>query len=141
MVTRADHLARLESRFDYADYHLGRADELIELAYLWLFNGDDSVALNYSIQSTAHLVAVMEYLMDKNYPWGQEYSIVNFLDLKTAGGEEYELTMEKLLATMMTADSDDVWVFMGTLDAYKHAIWDVPYDQQFFANLSRMFKP
>ena len=54
-----------------------------------------------------------------------------------AGG--YDLTMGDMLSTMLGATPSEVTYFVGLVDAYRQAIWNKPFNAEFFAALSRGF--
>lgn len=49
------------------------------------------------------------------------------------------LTMATLIQTMLTANPQEVEYFIGLVDAYRQSIWTRPFNQEFFAALSRGF--
>ena len=53
--------------------------------------------------------------------------------------QEYELTMSKILAAMITADLDEYRRFIGIADAYRVALWNKPFNAEFYAALARGF--
>ncbi len=55
------------------------------------------------------------------------------------GGDEFELTMDAILSTMIGASPDQVTYFVGLVDAYRQSIWNKPFNAEFFAALSRGF--
>ncbi len=53
----------------------------------------------------------------------------------------YDLTMAAILNAMLASDSDEVLYFVGLVDAYRQSVWNVEYNQEFFAALARGFMP
>ena len=51
----------------------------------------------------------------------------------------FEMTMEVILTTMLAAKPNEVEYFVGLVDAYRQSIWNRPFNQEFFAALSRGF--
>lgn len=54
--------------------------------------------------------------------------------------EPYELTMDDLLNTMLGASFENLTQFMGITEAYKVAVWDAPFNEEFYAALARGFR-
>lgn len=48
--------------------------------------------------------------------------------------------MDGLIATMMTAEFSQIHQFVGISDAYRTALWDQPFDSQFYAELAASFR-
>lgn len=140
MATRAEHLARLQLRFGYAFDELDDAEEDVQTAYLYWLDNDDRLALNFVIQSAANLVDCVQYIMDKNYPTGGQYSIINFLNLHTAGGEEYQLTLIKFIEAYINADDDHRSAHRLLLDAYQASMYDKPFDMEYHKNWVARFR-
>jgi hypothetical protein len=45
--------------------------------------------------------------------------------------------MDTLLSAMTTAKYDQLKKFIGLVDAYRVAVWDAPYNEDFYASLAR----
>jgi hypothetical protein len=50
------------------------------------------------------------------------------------------LDMDTLLNVMLTADFEQLTQFVGISDAYRSAIWDQPFNSQFYAALAQGFR-
>lgn len=50
------------------------------------------------------------------------------------------ITMADILAEMMSASFEELRQFMGITQAYKVAVWDAPFNEEFYAALARGFK-
>ena len=50
------------------------------------------------------------------------------------------VTMESILAAMITATDDDFKSFIGIVDAYRVGLWNKPFDSNYYAALARGFK-
>jgi len=68
------------------------------------------------------------------------FSCIYWANQSGAAPEPYELTMDDIIQTMLVADPNQVEYFIGLVDAYRVSIWDRPFNQEFFAALSRGFK-
>ncbi len=51
-----------------------------------------------------------------------------------------EVTMSGILAAMQSASFEELTSFMGITQAYKVAVWDAPFNEEFYAALARGFK-
>jgi len=68
---------------------------------------------------------------------GRLLSMFDYLNDGLGGGD---VTMEGILAAMMAATPEEIVQFMGITQAYKVAVWDAPYNEEFYAALARGFK-
>jgi len=51
-----------------------------------------------------------------------------------------EVTMDAILNAMLAADFDELQKFIGIVDAYRVAIWNAPFNADFYAALARGFQ-
>lgn len=51
-----------------------------------------------------------------------------------------EFTMDVLLSTMLDASFEQLTSFMGITKAYEIAVWDAPFNEEYYAALARGFK-
>jgi len=54
-------------------------------------------------------------------------------------GDGDGVTMDEILSAMVAAEPDEVTYFIGLVDAYRSALWDKPFNSDFFASLARGF--
>jgi len=59
------------------------------------------------------------------------------IDALSGGGD---VTMAAILTAMVTATYDELTQFVGIEDAYRSAIWDQPFNAQFYAALANGFR-
>ena len=52
---------------------------------------------------------------------------------------EYDLTLNDILAAMLTATPDQIEQFIGTVDAFRTSMWNRPFDTEYFALLAKQF--
>ena len=50
------------------------------------------------------------------------------------------VTMDDIINAMLTANPDQVDYFIGLVDAYRVAIWDKPFNEEFYRALAEGFK-
>lgn len=58
-----------------------------------------------------------------------------------AGQGGASITIDDILNAMLAADYDQLSKFIGIEDAYRSAIWDQPFNAEFYAALARGFRP
>jgi len=58
-----------------------------------------------------------------------------------AAAEPTEITMDAILSAMITADISQIEYFVGFVDAYRMALWNEPFNAEFYAGLARGFMP
>jgi hypothetical protein len=51
------------------------------------------------------------------------------------------VSMDSILNAMLLADYDQLQKFIGIEDAYRSAIWDQPFNAEFYAALANGFRP
>ena len=51
-----------------------------------------------------------------------------------------EVTMSSILLAMLTADFEQLKKFVGIFDAYRVAIWNAPFDAEYYAAIARGFQ-
>lgn len=56
-----------------------------------------------------------------------------------AGGGE--VTMDAILSAMVTATFEQLQYFIGLVDAYRVAVWNEPFNAEFYSALARGFTP
>lgn len=54
-------------------------------------------------------------------------------------GAPPELNMDSILSAMITADFGQLQYFVGLVDAYRMALWNQPFNAEFYAALARGF--
>jgi len=106
--------------------------------------GDDHLCLYYTLFAVDDLKNTIHDLSVR-FIWGENgFSMMiptAFRALQALiGGAGADLTMDGLLSTMLTADPAQVEYFVGLVDAYRQSIWNRPFNQEFFAALSRGFE-
>jgi len=50
------------------------------------------------------------------------------------------VSMDSILTAMMAASFEQLREFMGITQAYKSAVWDAPFNEEYYAALARGFK-
>lgn len=68
---------------------------------------------------------------------GRLLILLDYLNDNIGGGE---VTMDSILTAMMTATPEQITQFMGITQAFKVAVWDAPFNEEFYAALARGFR-
>jgi len=105
-----------------AEGNPGSADVILNMrtpmqALQWAF---DDTGGNFR----AYLIAALTWIND-NWP----------------DGDGAEVTMDAILTAMITADFSQLQKFTGLSDAYRVALWNEPFNAEFYAALARGFMP
>lgn len=64
-------------------------------------------------------------------------AMIQYLTNCVGGGG---VTMDDMLNAMLTATFEQLTDFMGITEAYRVAVWDAPFNEEFYAALARGFK-
>lgn len=90
-----------------------------------------------SIRST--LIGIMrEY--DSTFGWyrGRLVTALEWID--TNWSADGEVNMDAILNAMLGADFTELQKFIGLVDAYRVAIWNAPFNAEFYGALARGFQ-
>lgn len=55
-------------------------------------------------------------------------------------GNGYELTMDDMLSVMLSASFENLQEWIGIIDAYRVALWNAPFNSEYYAALARGFE-
>jgi len=70
---------------------------------------------------------------------GDIYACLHWIDDNIGGGGG-GCTMDDILTEMLSADFGQLQKFIGITDAYRMAIWNAPFNADFYAALARGFE-
>lgn len=110
----------------------------------WLVGNYSTSAFNLAWRthvalSISNLRYAVEYLIHCNtlerHPLRLPYYLENCI-----AAEPPALTMDDILSAMVTATPEQVMYFVGLADAYRVSVWDMPFNEEFYAALARGFK-
>lgn len=96
--------------------------------------------------NAASLMAVHIWELRNKFTYGSDsvrYWLVKclqYIDANAFNGGGGGVTMGDILSEMMSATFGELTTFMGITQAYKVAVWDAPYNEEFYAALARGFK-
>ena len=69
---------------------------------------------------------------------GKQYACLHWIDDNIGGGGGVD--MDGILNALLSASFEQLQRVVGITDAYKVAIWDAPFNEEFYAALARGFK-
>jgi len=135
---------------DIIDYHYAC------YAYSAIFQNLYNDCLNLQTQLTAEgcpgsgqaagNMAVHIWELRNKFTYGSDsirYWLVKclqWIDNNAFNGGGVGCTMDDILNEMLSASFEQLTKFMGITQAYKVAVWDAPYNEEFYAALARGFK-
>lgn len=68
------------------------------------------------------------------------YAAMDWIDDNWPDGDG-EVTMDAILTAMITSDFAQLQTFVGLVDAYRVALWNEPFNAEYYAALARGFMP
>ena len=133
-VTRAVHLARLESEFGEARDHWSDAITQANWAVTKYQQADYNAALSWIISATQSNTQCLGHLMDYNYPDSGDFSIVSFLENHTiAEADPFELTWQAICEAWLADDFAGRAPTIAIIDKMRQILWDEPFNIQWAA--------
>jgi len=100
--------------------------------------GQDHDAIGHLCQCAYYTGVCVSWLIAKNMPYSGQYLVPHFLEYHTV--ETALATMDALINLMLTATFDQLQKFIGIEDAYRCALWDAPFNEDYYAALARGFR-
>jgi len=82
--------------------------------------------------------SVRAQLCDSGGFKGKLFTSLDWMDDNWGGGGG--VTMDDILNEMLSATFEQLTKWMGISEAYKVAVWDAPFNQEFYAALARGFR-
>jgi len=76
-------------------------------------------------------------LCDSSGIKGKTHQSLNWINDNWGAGD---VTMDGMLTAMLSATSEQLTTWMGITDAYTVAVWDAPFNAEYYAALARGFK-
>ena len=108
--------------------------------------GNQIVAQNWAAAQQAcnklgnDYVYIKQKLCDSGGIKGKVYAPLDWIDDNWPDGDA-EVTMDAILSAMITADFAQLQTFVGLVDAYRVALWNEPFNAEYYAALARGFMP
>jgi len=136
-LTCAGALAAMKSGSElcYQNYTWAGTAEIAARAH-WDLN-QDHACINDMLSALAYLRVAVSNTAYSSPPFdhfGAQWWY--FTNCVGVGG----VTMSDILLAMLTADFDQLKKFIGVVDAYRVAIWNAPFDAEYYAAIARGFE-
>lgn len=133
--TCPEALVKIRLYYTWADTYSEWANnnQLAALVHWTAFEDHD--AIGHLISACAQFHVAVDGLVGKYDDFWPDFAVPWYLE-NCAGGAD----MADILTAMMSATFEELTEFMGITQAYKVAVWDAPFNQEFYAALARGFK-
>lgn len=138
MPTFQDLLENVEDSFTTSLARLNQAN--VYANYLESSFGAymDAAAEGYWTTYHERIYDAIRYAIHKNY--NPEYdALTQWMEKAMDEGLGGDVTMDSILSAMISADYQQLQKFVGLVDAYRMAIWNQPFNAEFYAALARGF--
>jgi len=136
-------IAQLETDYDIANQAFSDTVFYRTAAWFdWLGN-DDHGAIEEILNALSEVIAFQAGILSfGNWGWPDYgYSLIDALNRSRACPFNGAFDMDSILTAMITADFDQLRKFTGLADAYRVAVWNEPFNAEFYAALARGFTP
>ena len=141
-------IAELESSYQTAEGYTSTARAEITNARNHWIAGQDHEAIDDLIDAVYENNQASEHILAQGfYGWpGTRHAVTDALDRDKAcpfitEDDVPTVDMDSILSAMITADFEDLQKFIGIVDAYRVALWNEPFNVDFYAALARGFTP
>ena len=115
----------------------GLKDETFDLYQALQAEGNPTSGLEaYAMHTRINNIRTRWGLGSSTFP-GRLNTCLDYLYANIGGGD---VTMAMILTALMSATYEEITEFMGITQAYKVAVWDAPFNEEFYAALARGFK-
>lgn len=136
-------IAQLQTDYDLANQAFSNTVFYRSTASTKWDTGDDHGAIGDILTCLSEVINYQAGIMSFGY-WGWPdygYSLIDALHRSRACPFDGGVTMDAILSAMITADFDELQKFTGLVDAYRVALWNEPFNADFYAALARGFMP
>ena len=124
----------LLDRMDVGRTYWRNATTEYDTAYTEFYFGDPNVGLEYSILAGMDLCVAVGMLSNLDDGWYPDDTLHEYIQMWATAN------MDTILNAMLQASFDQLTKFVGITDAFKSAIWDKPFNAEFYAALARGFR-
>jgi len=105
---------------------------------------DDCVAMGSALRTASTILQdFREHFLEHvggHYNFCRNVRMAIYYTNKYAAMYSPEITMDQILTSMTAASFEQLTAFMGITQAYKTAVWDAPFNEEYYAALARGFK-
>lgn len=132
-----DYLTDIDTAYGEADYWWDRLDEVED----WLNDNyvtpPSELAWREKVwQGISHCETVLKNLIWGNWQGYKPYRVPYYLRYCI---EAEPFDMDVLLSTMLAAEFEQFQTFIGIEDGYRMALWNKPFNAEYYAALARGF--
>ena len=131
-----NYLTEIKNAYVSADYYWNfgdvRRDWLITNIYR---TGWDNTYRENVAYAIGWLYDVVRELIDCSLAHNLPFRLPYYLE-NCVGGD---IDMDAILTAMLTATGEQFTAFVGIEDAYRSALWTMPYNKEYYAALARGF--
>lgn len=139
-------ITELESKYGLAENRTSSARNSNSKAYTHYIASEDHSAIYDLYKAIDYNNQAIELLLAQGfYGWpGDTHALLNALNRSKAcpfitEAPPTEVSMDAILSAMISSDFDDLQKFIGLIDAYRVALWNKPFNADFYAALARGF--
>ncbi len=132
--TQADWLAWLKDQWDTGWVLNGSSKLNTDQAFDEWNYGDKDWAFNLLCYAVYDIQSALSQFTNQGDPVWYPHCLLNYIETWCT------LNMDTLLNVMLTAEFEQLTQFVGISDAYRVAIWDQPFNAQFYAALAEGFR-
>lgn len=137
MGTRAQCLTDIYNWYTLAVTNRGYAQVSSDAARTQWNIPNDHLAIHYTINAVNNILNIFDYMLGKFAPYSPSFAIHHFLYYHTV--ESGAADMDSILNAMLGATFAQLQQFIGIEDAYRVALWNAPFNADFYAALARGF--
>jgi len=141
-------ISELEDKYGLAETQTYQARGAATAALNHWYASEDHDAISHLIAAVEKNNQAIEYVLSQGfYGWsGDTHALLNALNRDKAcpfitEAPPSEVTMDNILSAMITAAFDELQTFVGLVDAYRVALWNEPFNAEYYAALARGFMP
>ncbi|MCJ7828828.1 MAG: hypothetical protein MUP81_03690 [Dehalococcoidia bacterium] len=128
--------SQIQYYYSLCDYYLNDAFNH-EMAITGHYNANqDHLAIQDIIYWCSDIRLAIRCLEIRDNAFSPTNAIPYYLNNYVGGG----VTMLDILAVMSVATAEELKAFIAVTDAYRAALWDMPYDSEYYALFVRYFK-
>lgn len=136
MTTCSDYATDVSSAYDYAETRFGFFQSNYAQLTSNLHNTNIATFITRLKNCLINLYIPIEMLVFGN-TGSTEPKRIPYMMANCLGGD---IDMDAILNAMLAASFEELQKFIGIEDAYRSAVWDAPFNADFYAALARGFR-
>jgi len=129
----------LVNTYDDIRQWLGWSDNAGQNAWDAAESADWENAIKYCVTAIYQVRAGITVFFDL---YSDDYQQSHFMESVWWGNKDVaggDVTMSAILSAMISADEEEYQYFIGIVDAYRVALWNNPFNAEFYAAIARGF--